>query len=140
MVSRRSQRIVLSVAVAAALGIGALLLLQAPPEQNAFAPSCVFHSITGLHCPGCGATRCLYAMLHLHFDAAARSNILALLAIPGVAAVLTLKWWRWIRLQPPPIPRRLRFVWWPKAVAFAVVAFCILRNLPWPPFSWLAPH
>ena len=27
---------------------------------------CVFHKLTGLYCPGCGAGRALSALLHLH--------------------------------------------------------------------------
>jgi len=29
---------------------------------------------------------------------------------------------------------------WPLAILIAVVVYWILRNLPFEPFSWLAPH
>lgn len=29
-------------------------------------PPCIFHSVTGLYCPGCGGTRAVSALLHGH--------------------------------------------------------------------------
>ena len=30
-------------------------------------PNCVFESVTGLYCPGCGGTRSVYYLVHGHF-------------------------------------------------------------------------
>lgn len=43
-------------------------------------PHCVFHSLTGLPCLTCGATRAALQFLHGHFGAAFRFNPLAFLA------------------------------------------------------------
>lgn len=40
-------------------------------------PHCVFHSLTGLPCPTCGATRAAYQFLHGNFGAAFFFNPLA---------------------------------------------------------------
>lgn len=43
-------------------------------------PQCVFHSLTGLPCPTCGATRAAYQFLHGHFAASFFFNPLVFLA------------------------------------------------------------
>ncbi|MEO7725478.1 MAG: DUF2752 domain-containing protein [Chthoniobacterales bacterium] len=43
-------------------------------------PQCAFHSLTGLPCPTCGATRAAAHFLHGHFAAAFFFNPLAFLA------------------------------------------------------------
>ena len=37
---------------------------------------CPFHWLTGPYCPGCGNSRALYALAHLHFAEALRYNYL----------------------------------------------------------------
>ena len=53
------------VLVAAALGSGAVLFFF-DPAKHGFYPVCVFHALTGWNCPGCGATRAAYQLLHGH--------------------------------------------------------------------------
>jgi hydrogenase-4 membrane subunit HyfE len=47
-------------------------------------PQCAFHSLTGLPCPTCGATRAAWQFLHGHFAASLRFNPLAFLAYCGI--------------------------------------------------------
>ena len=49
-------------------------------------PQCAFHSLTGLPCPTCGATRAAYQFLHGHFAASFFFNPLAFLAYCTVIA------------------------------------------------------
>jgi hypothetical protein len=140
-------RTAISLGLAVAMAVALILLASAPPEQNPYAPPCVFHKLTGLHCPGCGATRCVYALLHGDILTAAGKNILAFLAIPWLVWKLGGMWWRWWRQIPPPLPPEpanlpLKRKRWhgPKVVAITVILFFILRNLPWEPFRWLAPQ
>ena len=44
------------------------------PALHRFYPVCQFHRLTGLNCPGCGATRALYALLHGQLSTALRDN------------------------------------------------------------------
>ncbi len=60
---------------AVALGVGAVIFFF-NPTTHAFYPVCKFHQLTGLNCPGCGATRAFYALLHGNFSTALRDNAL----------------------------------------------------------------
>src|SRR5580692_7112989 len=59
------------------------------PSAHSFYPVCQFHRLTGLNCPGCGATRALYALLHGNIATALRDNALFLfvLAAAGLRGI-----------------------------------------------------
>ncbi|MEL1265471.1 DUF2752 domain-containing protein [Pseudoxanthomonas putridarboris] len=122
---------VLSLAVA---GVWLLRTFDPNAPGNPF-PACMFKALTGLYCAGCGATRALHALLHGDVRAAFSMNPLLVLVLP-VLPVLT-AWslgWRPVRLQPA-----MRWLLAPKLWLALLLGFWVLRNLPWPPFSWLAP-
>jgi hypothetical protein len=129
-----------SLAVFAATGLvfaaiaGSAVLYFFDPTKHAFYPVCQFHLLTGLYCPGCGATRASYQLLHGNLLTALRDNALFVLSLPALAArgIWYLNQQR--RRQP------VRFFIPPAALwAFLAVAlvFVVLRNLP--AFSFLAP-
>lgn len=104
------------------------------PSTHGFYPTCLFHQLTGLNCPGCGATRALYALLHGNFQTALRDNALFVGSIAG-AAVLGARF-LFQKRQNPRVDFHLSpiFVWTYLAVA---LVFTILRNLR--AFSFLSP-
>src|SRR5580704_8338367 len=55
------------------------------PNANGFYPVCQFHRLTGLNCPGCGATRSLYALLHGNFSLALKDNALFVFSFGALA-------------------------------------------------------
>lgn len=122
--------------------LGAWWLYGHPPTQSFWYPQCLFHEITGLHCPGCGATRALYALLHGNLLEALHQNAAAVVAVPFVSVAAGRSLWRWVRGEPPPLsaqPNRwLAWLMW--IVAPLVILFGIVRNLPWAPFTCLAPY
>ncbi len=73
------------VLVAAALGSGAVLFFF-DPAKHGFYPICLFHTLTGLNCPGCGATRAAYQLLHGHLLRALHDNALFVLMLAALAA------------------------------------------------------
>ena len=69
--------------------IAAAVLRFFPPGIYAIYPVCPIHALTGWHCPGCGSTRALAAMLTGRFGHAFHYNPLAVVIWPvlGVLAV-----------------------------------------------------
>ena len=117
----------------AALGSGAVLYFF-NPTTHGFYPVCMFHKLTGLNCPGCGATRAAYQLLHGHLLRALQDNALFVLTLAALTAQGAC--WALKRIQNQPaalmVPPK---AWW----AFLVIAFVftVLRNLP--AFAWLSP-
>jgi hypothetical protein len=117
----------------AALGSGAVLFFF-DPTKHGFYRICVFHSLTGWNCPGCGATRAAYQLLHGHLLRALHDNALFVLMLAALAVWSTRLMVRRRRNQPAPanVPPG---VWW--AFLVVVLTFTVLRNLP--AFAWLSP-
>jgi hypothetical protein len=125
----------LTLAALAALA-AAVLYFRDPHVPNSYGV-CPFHWLTGLWCPGCGATRAVHDALHLRFVRALRENALTMLAAPFIlVAVARMAWRDLVNPHLPPL-RISPFIGW-IALAVALV-FWIVRNLPWAPFTWLAP-
>lgn len=54
------------------------------PVENAFAPKCIFHELTGLNCSGCGMQRFLHAFMHGRFTEAFRFNYILIIFLPYI--------------------------------------------------------
>ena len=107
------------------------------PEEPGFFPPCLFYTLTGLYCPGCGILRGLHQLLHGNLVGALGYNPLAMLALPVVGyaflwALLSTTWGK--RLPTAYVHPAL--IW---SLLVSVVAFWVLRNLPIYPFTVLAP-
>jgi len=70
----------------AALAAGTAILYIWPPDGNSFYPPCAFRALTGWLCPGCGATRALYQLLHGNVMGALALNPLATVVAPPAFA------------------------------------------------------
>lgn len=113
----------------------AVLHLHDPNATDSpFAP-CIFHALTGDWCRSCGITRMLNALVHGDILRALGTNPLAVLLLPfGVMA------WAWAGgWRPAWTAPVIRIMAKPLLWAVVVSAYWIARNLPWPPFQWLAP-
>ena len=113
---------------------GAAILFFFDPAKNHFYPVCQFHLLTGLYCPGCGATRASYQLLHCNILAALHDNALFVVSLGALAGRGV--WFLNRRLHHQPV----RFFIPPVALwVFLVVAlvFVVVRNLH--EFSFLAP-
>lgn len=108
------------------------------PSWSTALPECTIRRFTGLHCPGCGGTRCTVHLLHGEVGAALAMNpLVVLLAALGAATVIygVIREWKG---EPRPLPLLPSWVAW--GLALTVIGFGVLRNLPWWPFTLLVPH
>lgn len=99
-------------------------------------PACEVRHWTGLHCPGCGGTRCARRLMNGDLVGALAMNpAVTLIAAVAMVALLRGLWNEWrggsgCRILAP---------WAVWAVAVFVTLFALTRNLPWWPFTLLAP-
>lgn len=114
------------------------LLARYAPVDGGLYPPCPVNAATGLHCPGCGSGRALHALAHADFLAAFRYNALAML-FAGVVAPWA-AWQAWLGLRHNRFARLRRPAATGWIILSVVLFFSVARNLPWPPFSWLAPN
>jgi len=127
-----------ALAATAGLPVAAGILYRVPPTEGSLYPPCLFHLLTGLHCPGCGTTRCLHALLHGDLHQAAAYNVLTLCLVPPLLFWAARAWWAALAdrpVRPRPLPG---WTFW--VLLVVVAAFAVLRNLPFAPFRVLAPH
>lgn len=121
------------------LGGGMLLLLLwlVDPRQVAL-PLCILHQATGLHCPGCGATRATHELLHGRLLSALQDNALWVLSLPVVLYGAASETQRrvWGRALPGDLARRPGLL---LLIATVALVFGVLRNVPCSPFDLLVP-
>ncbi|MDH7503133.1 MAG: DUF2752 domain-containing protein [Verrucomicrobiota bacterium] len=111
-------------AVLVVLAAAIAVLFFFDPARSGFYPKCMFHTLTGLQCPGCGSLRALHALLHSQLRRAVALNPLLFVGAFFGAYLLLRK-----RLKPTePDPMARRLVWWGAPVV--IVLFWIVRNLP----------
>ena len=102
-------------------------------------PPCPFFTLTGIYCPGCGAGRCVTALLHLDLYAAFRFNPLMFITLPFVLYYLLKIYLAFVfgrDMLPAPSIRKKAFG---IIVLSVVLAYFLLRNIPVYPFTLLAP-
>ena len=128
----------LLIALATILPVAAVFLYSVPPVEGSVYPPCPFHWLTGLHCPGCGTTRCLHALLHGDLAQAAAFNVLALVCLPFLAAWAV--WKAYTLFARRPARGFLLPGWCIRVLFVLILAYWVLRNLTISPFDLLAPH
>ena len=99
---------------------------------------CLFHIITGLYCPGCGAGRASYSILHGRFYMAFRYNPMYVTLLPFLGVYIVARLIDWILTGgnhvDQKINQKILYV-----VLVIVVGFGIVRNIPIYPFTLLVP-
>lgn len=116
-------------------GAALALLLQVVFDPfSTHVPLCIVHQLTGIECPGCGATRAVHALLAGDLLLALRNNVLIVVALPLTVAGFVV--WTARRVQG----RTTDLMPSPGVVlvlAAIVGIFTVLRNLP--AFWFIAP-
>lgn len=126
-------------ALGAAVAVGGVYILASvPPTDASWYPRCQLHALTGLHCPGCGTTRALHAILNGRPVEALRQNAF-FPVIPGVIVSALIHSVLVSRGLARPVTDR-RVVRALTILVVVLLAYAVLRNLPWHPFTLLAPY
>ena len=118
-----------------ATGAAAVLRSVDPNAPNSPLPGCPFYALTGLFCPGCGSTRCLHALVHLDLAQAMAMNPLLVTALLPLAVLVL----HGAGLLPTFLQPLARLFTRPLPWLVLLVGYAIARNLPWFPFTVLAP-
>lgn len=117
-------------------GLAVLFFVLDPVKYEIF-PRCLFNSITEYYCPGCGSQRAIHSLLHLNFAGVVCHNFLFipafLLIIYHFLHPIVNRYFNW------KLPNILYFKSTPWIIFVLVIVFWIARNLPFYPFSVLAP-
>ena len=119
------------------VGAGAFVVGYFNPTTAGFFPVCPLYYLTGIHCPGCGLTRGLHALFHGDVLTALDYNamlpvylfIFGYFFVSLIFIVVRGRGLSWKVFKPAAM------------YGFLTVAlvFTVLRNLPFYPFSILAP-
>jgi hypothetical protein len=117
-------------------GLAVLFFVLDPAEHILF-PRCVFYSLSGWYCPGCGSQRAIHSLLHLKMAGVVQNNFLFLPAVLAIAFhfvhPLFNRWFGW------KLPNVFYMKNTPWVIFGIILLFWLLRNLPFYPFSVLAP-
>lgn len=118
------------------LGIGIWILVVFPPYETAWYPKCTFRELTGYHCPGCGTTRALHALIHGRLIQALAYN-------PFLVGIVFYSIWEGISTgisRWTGRPKRSMSAWLIWTIVVLMLLYGVLRNIPTEPFCYLAPH
>ena len=120
-----------------AVAVAVVLLRVFDPATSGIFPPCPVHYLTGWYCPGCGSLRAMHQLLHGHLWEAWAMNPLTVVLMPFLAYGLASHLLFEIRRRGLPQP--LLSAVWVRALCAAILLFGIVRNLPFYPFTLLAP-
>lgn len=96
---------------------------------------CMFHTVTGLYCPGCGVSRMCLSLLRLDFLSAFKANaVLMLLLPPGfiIGLQMAARYIKTGRITPTRLQSCIL-----TAMTAILLIFGVLRNMP--AFAFLQP-
>jgi len=114
--------------IMAAATLAGGVLLHAYPPAALHMPSCIFHELTGLYCPGCGSTRALHHLLNFELMTAIHCNLMLVICLPFLTAWFAMRGLRVFNLWRGPSftlsPRNTQIL------TVLIFVWCIVRNLP----------
>ena len=115
------------------------LFLSVAGGSHGTATECAVQKFFGLHCPGCGGTRCAQSITSGDWIAAMGYNAMLM---TGFLVLMTTFVFIFVRMTllgkpAPQLPNiSPRWVWFGIG---AIAVFTLLRNIPTYPFTLLAP-
>lgn len=124
---KKSLRILIVAGAAIAALAGAVYLYFHNPHS--YPLPCVFYSLTGFYCPGCGAGRASYSLLHGRFLDAFCYNPVMTVLLPLLALYVAARAIDWAITGGDHIDQKIsvKFV---AGILIFVLLFGIVRNIP----------
>lgn len=131
-VELNKERIKKSIIVTFSISILIILFLYLNKQFSFFIP-CIFHKITNLYCPGCGATRMVISIINLNFYKAFKYNPFLFIISPFLIFYFIKYYIYWIQNKKYCVNKN---IW--NILLICAIVFTVLRNIP--AFSFLAPN
>lgn len=130
-------RAAILIGIAAVFLPAALYLYTHNPEVIPFIP-CILYTTTGLYCPGCGAGRATFSLMHGEICQAFRYNPVMVFVVPLLAVYFVARALDWVITGGNHVDRFVpdRFLFWLLAL---ILVYGVIRNIPFFPFDLLAP-
>lgn len=107
------------------------------PNEVDLMLKCPLYKTTGIYCPGCGSQRATHHLLHFNFNKAFQSNILFIIGIPLVLYHYSIPLWNsyFNKGYKSIFDSTKNLI----IVLTLIIVFWVLRNIPFYPFTLLAP-
>ena len=114
------------------LAAGSVYLLIFEPGRSGFFPPCLFRTLNGFTCPGCGSTRGLHRLLHGDIIGAFEFNPLLVVSLPFLLFALIRYTNAAVTGQPFNAHRiNAKYIW---MMFVVIMSFWVFRNTPLYPF------
>ena len=121
----------------AVLGAATAFVLTFNPTDRLGDPTgpCLWHTLTGIDGPTCGGTRMFWYLIHGNPVQSARHHLAALVGLLYGGYALVAWTSAWLVGRQLPLWRPSTRIWIIYGAVFLLYSV-VLRNLPWPPFTW----
>jgi hypothetical protein len=117
--------------------ISSMVLFRYNPAGSILFPPCPFHALTGLYCPGCGSLRAVHQLFHGNLESAFGLNPLMIILLPFMGyAFISYAMMIFGKQRSAIIPASAYLGW---LMLIVIVLYGIFRNIPYYPFTILAP-
>ncbi len=118
-------------------GVIAFFYFTINPNEVDFMLKCPLYKTTGIYCPGCGSQRAIHHLLHFDFIKAAQNNILLLIGLLSAVYHYGIQFInRYFIKNFKSIFNNTKNL---LIILIIVILFWVLRNVPYYPFTLLAP-
>ncbi len=121
-----SKKVRATAAVSAAVFFIAVLYFWNPAVDRYY-PQCLFYSVTGLYCPGCGGLRGTHFLLHLDFFDAFHFNPFVFITTPLI--LYTIVYYSYFLISGKDLPKVPYNKYILAAAVILTAAFWIARNV-----------
>lgn len=134
---KKKMRIVIVAVVLLILLAGTLFLYYHNPRGGLML-ACPVNYLTGYLCPGCGAGRACYSLLHGQLYQAFRYNPLLIIILPWLVLYYFICGLQWLIYGKENLSARIP-EWIPFALVVILLIYGVVRNIGVYPFTLLAP-